>query len=254
MTQLGYDLDGPADAPVLVLGQSLGSTRDLWRPHLDALSANHRVLRYDLLGHGTSAAPAGPYTLDRLGASVLELLDEVGAARVRYAGVSLGGMVGMWLAAHAPGRVERLALICTSAYMPPAEGWAERAALVRAHGCGAVADAVVARWFTAPFQAHSPEVVAVYREMIASTDPEGYAGCCEAIGAMDLRPVLARIPAPTLVIAGRDDPSTPPTDGAVIADAVPGARLHVLDDAAHLAVVERAAEVGALLTEFLEER
>jgi 3-oxoadipate enol-lactonase len=253
MSLIGYHLAGPAGAPVLVLGPSLGSTMEVWRPHLDTLSRDHRVLRYDLLGHATSRVPPGPYTLDQLGRAVLEVLDEAGAERVRYAGVSLGGMIGMWLAVHAPERIERLALICTSAYLPPAEGWTQRAALVRARGCGAVADTVVGRWFTDGFRARSPEVAAAYRQMIAATDPEGYAGCCEAIGAMDQRDSIAGITAPTLVVAGRDDPSTPAEHGGLIAATVPGARFVIVADAAHLAVVERAPEVGALLTGFLEE-
>ena len=252
MSQLGYDVTGPPDAPVLVLGPSLGSTKELWSRYVDTFSRTFRVLRYDLLGHATSDVPPGPYTLDQLGRSVLDTLDEIDAGRVRYAGVSLGGMIGMWLATRAPERVERLALVCTSAHMPPAAGWTERAALVRAEGCGAVADTVVGRWFTEAFKAHSPGVVAAYRDMIATTDPEGYAGCCEAIGAMDQRDTITRITAPTLVIAGRDDPSTPPEHGGLIAATIPGARLTIVEDAAHLAVVERAPEVGALLTEFLE--
>jgi 3-oxoadipate enol-lactonase len=252
MSQLGYDVTGPPGAPVLALGPSLGSTRDLWRPQLDALSRGHRVLRYDLLGHGTSAVPPGPYTIEQLGRAVLETLDEAGAQRAHYAGVSLGGMIGMWIATHHPDRIERLALLCTSAYLPPAEGWTERAALVRAGGCGAIADTIVGRWFTDGFKTHSPGVVAAFRDMIAATDPEGYAGCCEAIGAMDQREAIARIWTPTLVVSGRGDPSTPPDHGALIAATVPGARFVIVEDAAHLAVVERGPEVGALLTEFLE--
>lgn len=252
MSQLGYDLTGPPGAPVLVLGPSLGCTRQLWQPQLEALSRHHRVVSCDLLGHGTSQVPSGPYTLDRLGRAVLDTLDEIGAGRVRYAGVSLGGMIGMWIATHHPERIEKLALVCTSAHMPPVEGWTERAALVRAEGCGAVADTIAGRWFTDGFKARSPGVVAAFRDMIAATDPEGYAGCCEAIGAMDQREAIAGITAPTLVVAGRDDPSTPPEHGGLIAATVPGARFAIVEDAAHLAVVERAPEVGALLTEFLE--
>jgi 3-oxoadipate enol-lactonase len=244
---LAYDLTGPDDAGVLVLGGSLGTTRAMWQPQLGALARTRRVLRFDHLGHGASPVPAGPYRIEQLGERVLLLLDELGLARVAYAGVSLGGMVGMWLAAHHPARVERLTLICTSAYMPPAEGWRQRAAAVREHGTASIVDAIVARWFTPDFATRHPEVVAPLVDDFRALPDEGYAGCCEAIATMDLRPALHRITAPTLVVAGADDPATPPEHGQAIAAAIPGARFEVLPDAAHLASVEQAEAVTALL-------
>ncbi|GIJ49434.1 3-oxoadipate enol-lactonase [Virgisporangium aliadipatigenens] len=248
MSELDYDLSGPDGAPVLVLGGSLGSTRAMWEPQLATLSGV-RLLRYDHLGHGGSAVPPGPYSLDRLGEELLLLLEKVGAARVSYAGLSLGGMVGMWLAAHHPDRVERLALLCTAAFLPPAAGWLERARLVRAEGTGAVAPTVVSRWLTPAYASAHPDEVRRLQEMIASTPPEGYAGCCEAIAAMDLRPVIGRISAPTLVIAGQEDPATPPEHARAIASSIPGARFASIPDAAHLASHEQAATVNHLLRE-----
>jgi 3-oxoadipate enol-lactonase len=250
MTDLDFDLTGPADAPLLVLGGSLGSTRAMWEPQAP-LAAHFRVLRYDHLGHGTSAVPPGPYTLDRLGEQLLLLLEKVGAARVSYAGLSLGGMVGMWLAAHHPDRVERLAVLCTAAFLPPASGWLDRARLVRAEGTGAVAPTVVGRWLTPAYASAHPDEVQRLRDMIASTPAEGYAGCCEAVAAMDLRPVVGRITAPTLVIAGADDPAAPPALGREIADAIPSARYAEVPDAAHLASHQQAATVNALVLEHL---
>lgn len=249
MDALAYDLTGPPDAPVLVLGGSLGTTRAMWQPQLDALTTGFRVLRYDHLGHGESPVPPGPYRVEELGRHVLRLLDQLDLARVRYAGLSLGGMVGMWLAAHHPERVDRLGLLCTSAYLPPAEGWLLRARTVRAEGTASVADAVVARWFTPRFAERQPKVVQRLKATFGTLPAEGYAGCCEAIAALDLRPVLPRITAPTLVIAGADDPATPPAHGQAIADAVPGARIEVLPGAAHLASVERPDAVNDLLLE-----
>jgi 3-oxoadipate enol-lactonase len=157
-------------------------------------------------------------------------------------------MVGQWLAINAPERVQRLVLICTSAYLPPEGDWRQRAATVREAGSPeAVADAVLGRWFTAGYAEHNPGVVRRHRQMIASIPAEGYAGCCEAIAAMDLRSSLDRVTAPTLVIAGAQDPSTPPEHGRLIAEAIPGARLEVLDPAAHLSSVERATEVSGLI-------
>lgn len=241
-------LDGPAGAPVLLLGPSLGSTLEMWRPQAAALSRSLRVVRFDYRGHGRSPAPPGPYTVDDLGGDVLELLDHLGIARVHYAGLSLGGMVGLWLAAHAPARVDRLALLCTAAWLPPAQKWFDRAATVRAAGMAAVADAIVARWFTPAFVEREP-----YRQMLLGADPEGYAACCDAIGSLDLRPVLGRITAPTLVISGADDEAIPPALGEQVARAVPGARFELVQAAAHLANVERADEVNRLLARNLEQ-
>jgi 3-oxoadipate enol-lactonase len=251
MTALHYDVTGPAGAPVLVLGGSLGTTVRMWEPLLDQLGDRYRVVRYDHRGHGGSAGPPGPYTMEDLGQDVLGLLDALDLDQVLYCGLSLGGMVGMWLAAHAPHRVRRLALLCTAAYLPPAEGWLTRAAQVRAAGTGSIAELIVARWFTAPFLTAHPDTVAAYRAMLTDIPPEGYAGCCEAIAKMDLRAALPRIAAPTLVLAGRADPATPPLFGEEIAAAVPGARFTVVDGAAHLAAVEQPEAVGLHLVNHL---
>ncbi|RKR92462.1 3-oxoadipate enol-lactonase [Micromonospora pisi] len=250
-TRLHATVDGPDGAPVLVLGSSLGTTGQLWRPQLGALTERFRVIRYDHAGHGGSAPPSAPYTIAGLGADLLALLDDLGLRRVSYAGLSLGGMLGMWLAAYAPERVERLALLCTSALLGPPEGWRERAGTVRRDGTGAIADAVVGRWFTPAFAATRPEVVSTYRAMLTTTPAEGYAACCEAIGAMDLRPDLSRIVAPTLVVAGADDPATPVPHAEVIAGLIPGARLRLVESAAHLANVEQPETVTRLLLDHL---
>lgn len=245
--RLAYSLSGPAGAPVVVLGGSLGTTRDMWAPQVATLGGRYRLLAYDHRGHGASPAPPGPYRIEDLGSDVLALLDRLGLARVHYAGLSLGGMVGMWLASHAPGRVDRLALLCTAAYLPPARGWLDRAATVRAGGMAAIADAVMARWFTPAYPAGHPGRLARLREQFLSCAPEGYAGCCEAIAALDLRAALPRISAPTLVVSGADDPAIPPAHGQSIAAAIPDARFESLAGAAHLASVERADVVDTLL-------
>ena len=245
-------LEGPAGAPAVVLGNSLGTTRTVWEPQQALLRRHFRLLRYEHRGHDGSPAPAGPYTIGQLGADVLALLDGYGIERAAYCGISLGGMVGLWLAANAPGRIAALGLCCTSAYLPPASLWAERARLVRSAGMGAIARQMVAgRWFTPAFAAREPSVPASFVAGVEATDPEGYAGCCEAIAAMDLRPSLASITAPTLVIAAAEDPATPPWHGAVIASGIAGARLHVVRGAAHLANVSAPDEVGSALLGFL---
>ena len=251
--ELNYVCDGVSGAPALVLGGSLGTKLAMWQPQLPALSERLRVIRYDHRGHGGSPVEPGPYTIDELGGDVLAILDRLELGRVSYCGLSLGGMVGMWLAINAPARIERLVLICTSAYLPPAEGWTQRAATVREAGSPeAVAQAVIARWFTDAFARARPDVVARHRAMIADTSAEGYAGCCEAIAVMDLRPRLPRIVAPTLVIGAQQDPSTPPEHARTIAAGIPGTRLAILDPAAHLSSVDRSAEVTQLIVDHLD--
>jgi 3-oxoadipate enol-lactonase len=211
------------------------------------LAREHRVLRYDLRGHGRSPVPEAPYALADLGSDLLGLLDRNGIERASLFGASLGGMVSMWVAAHAPERVDRLILCSTSAIMGPPQSWTERAALVRREGTVAVADTVVARWFTRAFAAAQPAVVAAIRDQLAATPAEGYAGCCEAIREMDQRPDLPAISAPTLVISAEGDPSTPPAHARTIAGLVPGARLEVLDRGAHLVNVEAPDVVNPLV-------
>jgi 3-oxoadipate enol-lactonase len=251
ISSLAAELDPAADAPVLVLGNSMGTTAAVWEPQLAQFRRHFRLLRYEYPGHGGSAAPPGPYTVGELGAAVLGLLDEHGIGRARYCGISLGGMVGMWLAANAPDRIDARAVCCTSAYLPPAPFWAGRAQQARAEGTGPIAEQVVSRWFTPEFAAREPDVPASFVAGLAQVAAEGYAGCCEAIGAMDLRPSLPAITAPTLVIAGAEDPATPPWHGAVIASAIPGARLAVVRGAAHLASVSAPGQVGCGVLGFL---
>jgi 3-oxoadipate enol-lactonase len=245
--ELHHTFAGPQDAGVVVLSNSLGTTLAMWEPQAAALARDHRVLRYDLRGHGRSPVPEAPYSIADLGSDLLALLDRNGIARASLFGVSLGGMVSMWVAAHAPERVDRLILCSTSAVMGPPESWTERAALVRREGTAAVADAVVARWFTPAFAAAQPDVVARIRGQLAATPAEGYAGCCEAIREMDQRPDLPAIAAPTLVIAAEGDPSTPPAHARTIAGLIPGARLEVLDRGAHLVNVEAPDVVNPLV-------
>jgi len=245
--RLVASLDGPPGAPVVVLGNSLGTTRGLWAPQAGVLGGRFRLLRYEHRGHGGSPAPAGPYDIAGLAADVLRLLDDFGIAAASYCGISLGGMIGMWLAAHAPERIGALAVCCTSAYLPPAGFWTDRAAQARTAGMASLAEPVVGRWFTPAFRARDPATVARFVTTVAGLDPQGYAGCCEAIAAMDQRSSLARISARTLVIAGAEDPATPPWHGARIASAVGRSRLRVIRGGSHLANVSQPGEVTAAL-------
>jgi 3-oxoadipate enol-lactonase len=244
---LHHRLDGPADAPVLVLSSSLGTTLDLWEPNIAAWTGSFRVLRYDHRGHGRSLVTAGPYSVELLADDVLALLDALGCERVSLCGISLGGAVGISLAATAPERVDRLVLACTSARFGDPAVWLERAAAVRSDGIRAIADTVVGRWFTAAFAARRPDLVDRFRAMLLATPADGYAACCEALAAWDFRDRLGAVAADTLVVAGADDPATPPEHAQLIANAIPTARLVVLPQAAHLANVEHPERFGRLV-------
>ena len=247
---VAYTVEGPADAPVVVLSNSLGSTRGMWDPQVPALAERFRVVTYDGRGHGESPAPAGPYTIDDLVDDVLALLDRLGAERAHLAGVSLGGMVGMRMAAREPARVHRLAVLFSSAKVDPGV-FRDRAAQARAGGTAQLAQPVVSRWLTPGYAAEHPELVARLEAMVAGADDEGYAACAEVIADMDLRDDLRRIGAPTLVVAGAQDPALPPHHQELIAAGIPGAELLTLDPAAHLGNLERTLEVtGALLGHF----
>ena len=247
---VSHTIEGAADAPVVVLSNSLGATRGMWDPQVPALAERYRVVTYDTRGHGDSPAPPGPYTLDDLVDDLVALLDEVGAERAHVAGLSLGGMTAMRLAVREPQRVDRLALLCTSARPDPTP-YLERARAVREGGIAPLAPVVASRWVTPAFAAEQPELVARLEAMIAGTDDEGYAACCEVVAAVDLVADLGRITAPTLVISGWEDPALPPEHQKLIADSIPGAELVTVSPGAHLANLESTLEVtGALLGHF----
>jgi 3-oxoadipate enol-lactonase len=247
-------LDGPQGAPVVVLSPSLGTTHAMWEPQLPALREQFSVLRYDHPGHGEGRGAPTAHTVEDLGRGVLGILDERGLERVSFCGLSLGGAVGMWLALHAPERIDRLALACTSGRFGVPENWRKRAATVRADGMEVVADGILALWFTPETRRERPGLVREYRAMMVSADPEGYAGCCEALAAWQPGDALAGIRAPTLVLAGSEDPATPPAQAEAISDLIPGAHLRVLPGAGHLANIEQPEAFGRLLLEHLTAR
>jgi 3-oxoadipate enol-lactonase len=245
--EVSYTEDGPADAPVVVLSNSLGATRGMWDPQVPALAERYRVVSYDTRGHGDSPAPAGPYTLDDLVDDVVALLDRLGVRRAHVAGLSLGGMTAMRLAAREPARVDRLVALATSA-KPDPQGFLDRAAAARSGGTAPLAPTVVSRWLTPGYAAEHPDLVARLEAMIVAADDEGYALCCEVVAAVDLREDLGRITAPTLVVSGAEDPALPPPHQQAIADGIAGASLVSVSPGAHLPNLEQPLEVtGALL-------
>jgi len=241
----GVRIEGPPSAPVLILANSLGTSAAMWDLQVPVLRQRFRVVSYEHRGHGGTSTPAGPYAIADLGEDLLAVLDESGARRASLMGLSLGGMVAMWLAAHHPDRVDRLVLACTAPQIPPKDMWTERAAQVRAEGTGSLLEMLLARWFSAGFLDRQPEMAAEVATMLDKTSPDGYAGCCEAIGPMDQWADLGGISAPTLVIAGANDPATPPEVAFRMQQAIPGAALTVLAGAAHLANIEQPARFTA---------
>jgi 3-oxoadipate enol-lactonase len=255
--KLVSSIEGPQGAPVLVLGNPIGTSRDVWAYQVPVLSRYFRVIRYEPRGHGApdaqSPAPKGPYTMAELGADVLALVNNYGIERFAFAGVSLGGMTGIWLAANAPERVTSLAVCCAALTpMPDAQAWHDRAALVRKEGMAALANVVVPRWFTSRFMESEPEQVETVVTMLKGTNPEGYAGCGEAIAALDLRPQLGRVTAPTLVVSGAEDVAAPPSVGAYTARNIPGARLTVIQAASHFAHYEKPGPFNNALLAHLQ--
>ena len=249
--ELHYLLEGPEDAPVVVMANSLGTTLRMWDEQASALNDRFRTLRYDHRGHGGSPIPLGPYTIEDLGRDVLALLERLGIERASFCGLSLGGMVGMWVASEAPERIERLVLCCTAARFA-SDVYDSRARTVREHGVAEIADDVLERWFTPAFRASQRDVVERARRMLLDTPAEGYASCCEAVRDADLRSRLGAIRAPTLVIAGADDPAAPPEQAELICDAIPRARLVVIEQAAHLANVEQPEALTQALLDHLD--
>ncbi|MYR06555.1 3-oxoadipate enol-lactonase [Gordonia sp. SID5947] len=246
-------VSGRADGPVVVLSNSLGSTYRMWDAQLSAFEERFRVVRYNTRGHGASPVPQGPYTIDDLADDVIGLLDRLDVERAHVVGLSLGGMTAMRIAIRNPERLNSLGLLCTGAQLTPSSAWTDRAATVRAQGSAAVAEAVVQRWFTPAYLSGNPDSRRYHEAMVADTSAEGYASCCEAIAVMDQRSELASISAPTLAIAGADDPASPPAKLEEIADRVQNGRLLVVPQSAHLANAEQPEIITPALIEHLEQ-
>jgi len=250
---LNVAVEGSERAPVLMMCNSLGTDLHMWDDQAKAFAERFRLVRYDRRGHGQSDAPKGPYTMEQLARDALAVVDGLGLDKVNWCGLSMGGMVGMWLGANAPARIDKLILSNTSAHMADRAPWADRIKAVRERGMAAIADATMERWFTKDFRERAPQAVARMKEMVLKTPVEGYVGCCEAIRDMDHREIIRKISAPTLVIAGRHDPATTVEAAEFIRSRIPGAALTVLD-AAHIANVEQAHDYTDTVLGFLTQK
>jgi 3-oxoadipate enol-lactonase len=244
------EVEGPEGAPVLMLSNSLGTTLQMWDPQVPSFTQHFRLVRYDRRGHGGSGCPKGPYSMERLGRDVLAVLDHLGIEKTNWCGLSMGGMVGQWLGANAPERIERLVLTNTSSYFPDKTAWNDRLKLVREKGVPAFAAPNMERWFTKGFRERAPDRVAWLQEMFAKTPLEGYIACGKAVRDMDQRDLLPKIKAPTLVVAGKHDPATPPEANEYIKNHIPGAQFATLD-AAHISNVEQPEAYAKTVLGFL---
>ena len=235
---INVETEGRADAPVLMMCNSLGTDLHMWDPQAPAFAREFRLVRYDRRGHGKSGVPKGPYTIEMLGRDALAVMDGLGIATVNWCGLSMGGMVGQWLGANAPERIDKLILSNTHSYYPDKQMWADRIKGVSENGLAGAVDGTMERWFTKEFRERAPDKIAMMREMFLKTQLDGFLGCCHAVRNMDLRDTHARITAPTLVIVGTKDPATPPAAGKEIQSRVKGAKLAELD-AAHISNFEQ---------------
>ena len=248
--ELSVRVDGPANAPALLLSNSLSSDLSMWSEQLPRWSRRWRVVRYDARGHGASTAAPGPYAMAQLAGDALAVLDHLGIGKAHFCGLSMGGMVGMWLLSHAGERIDRAVLANTAAHMGPLALWEGRIALARAGGMEATVEPTLQRWFPAAFHERAPAAIDRMRAMIRGTSLEGYAGCCAAIRDMDQRATLGAVRRPTLVLIGSNDPATTPQAGRLIEQSIPGA-IAVELEAAHISNVEQPEAFGAAVEVFL---
>ncbi len=249
---LNVSVDGRADAPALMLSNSLGCALQMWQPQMAALTERFRVIRYDRRGHGKSSVPSGPYSMERFGTDALAILDHLKVEKTHWCGLSMGGMVGQWLGANAPDKFNRIVLSNTSCYYPDPTNWLNRIKAVKQGGIKAVADTVIAGWLTPDFREREPQTTANMKAMLIATPVEGYLACCEALSTLDQRALLPKIKSPTLVIAGQHDMATPAAAGEFIRDNIAGANLTILD-AAHISNVERVDAFTEAVIGFLTQ-
>jgi 3-oxoadipate enol-lactonase len=249
---LAYGVSGPSDFHPLVLLHSLGTSSEMWRDQLGLLATRRRVVTVDLPGHGGSSSAPGEYALEDLGADIVTAVDAAGVDRFDVCGMSLGGLLSLWLAIERPERVTRLIACNTASRIGTREGWTERIAAVADHGMAGVRDTVVARFVTAGLRDRRPEAVRRLGEMFVAVDPVGYTGCCAALRDADVTADIARIACPTLLVGGDEDVSTPPSTTLAMHELIPDSQVQVIPGAAHLSNIDQPDVFSALLTGFLQ--
>ena len=250
---LNVSVEGRDGGPTLMLSHAMGCTMRMWEPQMAALTQSFRVIRYDRRGHGKSGVPPGPYSSERLGRDVLAILDDLNIDKVHWCGLSLGGVEGQWLGAHAPERFDKIILANTNCYYPDPTNWYNRINAVKEGGLASVADMLIAGWLTEDFRERAPQVSASLKAMLTASPVQGYLACCEVLSTLDQRTLLPNIKSPTLVIAGRHDMSAPIASGEFIRSHIPGAALTIID-AAHISNVEQPDAFTEAVIGFLKQR
>jgi 3-oxoadipate enol-lactonase len=253
-TSFACALDGPRDAAVVMLSNSLAADLAMWDGQIPALGERYRVVRYDTRGHGGTAATPGPYTMESLAGDARALLERLGIEKVHFVGLSLGGMTGQYLGANHPELLLSLTLCDTAAHMSPASAWDERIAAARSGGMAGIATPTLERWFTSDFRQANPEDIERIRKMILATSVEGFTGCGAAIREMDQRDSIAGITTPTRVIVGAQDPATTVAHAELIHQKIAGSELVVIDNAAHLSNIEQPGVFNEALLDFLDRQ
>jgi len=248
--QVSFQVEGEAGRPCLMFSNSLGTDLHMWDAQTAFLQREFRIIRYDTRGHGGSSSVAGPASLAQLGADVLALLDALDIERTHFCGLSMGGAIAQWLGIHAPQRLNKLVIANSAPRIGMPQGWLDRAAQVRTSGMDAVADGAAGRWFTPGYIEREPQRVATLVAGLRGGSAEGYAACCEALAAADLRGQLSGIAAPTLLIAGAHDPVTTVADAAAMLEQIPRATMVTLD-ASHISNIEAESAFNLALREFL---
>ena len=250
---INVEVTGSDSAPALMLSNSLGTNLHMWDDQAGEWAKHFRLIRYDRRGHGKSGVPKGPYSMERFGRDVLNVLDALKIKNSNWCGLSRGGMVGLWLGAYAPDRVEKLVLSNTNFHYADKGPWNDRIKFVREKGLAALVEPNMERWFTAGFRARAPQAIARMKEMFLATDPAGYIASSEAVRDMDFTASNPRITAPVLVIVGSQDPATPPAAGEAIVKQIKGAKLAALD-AAHISNIEQPQLYTETVLNFLKWR
>ena len=250
---INYEVEGPQNAPVLILSNSIATNLHMWDDQAPMFSKQFRLVRYDRRGHGKSGAPKGQYTMEMLSRDSLAVADAVGAKKFNWCGLSMGGMVGQWLGTSAPERLNKLVISNTNFYYTEKQPWDDRIKLVTEKGMTALADPMMERWFTPETRARSPEKVARVRAMLTATSVDGFVGCCHAIRAMDFRESNKRISVPTLVMVGAKDNATLPAYGEAMVAQIKGSKLATIPDAAHISNVEQPKIYADTVIRFLTQ-
>jgi 3-oxoadipate enol-lactonase len=248
---LHVEVEGPENAPVLMLGNSLGTDLHMWDDQASEFAMHFRLIRHDRRGHGQSGVTKGPYNFDIFGRDIVKILDALKIKKTNWCGLSMGGMDGQWLGANAADRIEKLVLANTNFYYADKTPWNDRIKFVEEKGLNELVGPNMERWFTKEFRERAPQVIARVTKMFLGTKVPGYVASCAAVRDMDFRATNPKVKAPTLVIVGAKDPATPPAAGEAIAKAIPGAKL-VSFEAAHISNIEQPKAFADAVLNFLK--